>query len=148
MKTFIKKEQTVSDSDKFEWKDRGYDLRARLHVDGDLVADDFGEGCHLDLNDKEYGEQNQSIKNALDSGWWQYYWVEVECNRCGVELGTATLSGIEGNFDYAGRTNKDGEEDHTIDNTYFNEVISDLADEAMDEAKKKIFELQATLLNL
>jgi len=147
MKEHIKKGTRVDDGDTFEWVDRGYQLEACITQDEYASLDDFEKGAHFDPNDPEYGVTNTKVKEAFDGGVWHYYIVNVKATRCGLVLGHNSLSGLEGNFDYEGKDIIDGYS-KLIDNTYFNEVIAECANEAMAEAKEKIFELQASLLNL
>jgi len=131
----------IDDGQVFDWHDRGYHFVAKIVMDDDHGDDDFGVGCHFDLKDPERHAENLKIHDALLRGDWTYYGVTVKANRCGLELGENSLWGIEGNFDYEGR-------EGPVDNTYFNEVMSECAAEAAHEALQKIHELMASLLNV
>lgn len=131
----------VTNGDGWDWHDRGYHFVATIVFDTDHPDDDFGVGCHFDLKDNEHGATNLKIHDALLRGDWCYFGIKVTANRCDLVLGECSLWGIEGNFDYEGR-------DGPVDNTYFNEVMADCADEAAAEAKHKIHELMASLLNI
>jgi len=137
----IKVGDTIDDGEDWNWDDRGYHFVAKLVRDEDSREEDFGDGCCFDLKDKEYGEQNRAIHNAWMNAEWFYFGVVVKAYRCGLELGENSLWGIEGNFTYEGR-------EGPVDNTYFNEVMSECAAEAAHEAKHKIHELMASLLNV
>ncbi len=130
----------VEAGEDWNWHDRGYHFVAKL-IHDDHGTDDFAKDGAFDPNDPDYGEQNKRIRAALDDGVWDYFGVQVKAYRCGLELGENSLWGIEGNFDYEGR-------DEPVDNTYFNEVMAECAAEAADEAKHKIHELMASLLNI
>jgi hypothetical protein len=147
MKTFIKRGDRVDGGDTFKWTERGYELEACLTLDEYASLDDFEKGCTFDPDDPDHGVTNKKVREAFDGGVWHYYIVNVKATRCGLVLGHDSLCAIEGNFDYDGKDIDDGMA-KLIDNTYFNEVIADCASQAMDEAKAKIFELQASLLNL
>lgn len=133
--------EEVHDREDWNWEDRGYHFVAQIVRDEDSREDDFGEGCCFDLKDPEYGEQNQKIHDAWMNAEWFYFGVVVKAYRCGLELGENSLWGIEGNFTYEGR-------EGPVDNTYFNEVMAECADEAAQEALTKIHELMASLLNI
>jgi hypothetical protein len=132
--------ERVHDGDDWNWEDRGYHFVAKL-VRDDHGTDDFEKGSVFDPDDPEHGEQNRAIRTAFDEDEWQYYGVQVYAYRCGLLLGENSLWGIEGNFDYEGR-------EGPVDNTYFNDVMAECADEAAQEAKHKIHELMASLLNI
>jgi hypothetical protein len=131
----------VEDGEDWNWNDRGYLFVAKLVRDDDQPDDNFGPGHCFDLKDPDHHAQNLKIHDALLRGDWCYFGVRVKAYRCGLELGENSLWGIEGNFTYEGR-------EGPVDNTYFNEVMEECASEAALEAKHKIHELMASLLNV
>ena len=133
--------ELVGDGEDWNWDERGYHFVAKLQIDDNQPDDNFGPGHCFDLKDPEHHAQNLKIHDALLARKWCYFGVTVKAYRCGLELGENSLWGIEGNFDYDGREGQ-------VDNTHFNEVMADCAVEAAHEAKHKIHELMASLLNV
>jgi len=131
----------VGEGEDWNWDFRGYHFVAKIEVDDDRPDDDFGPGHCFDLKDPDHHVENLAIHDALLAGKWHFYGVVVKAYRCGLELGSNSLWGIEGNFDYEGRNKP-------VDNTHFNEIMQECAREAAEEAKDKIHELVASLLNV
>lgn len=77
---------------------------------------------------KTYGMQDYKRMEGLDAGDWCYMGVIVKASRNGIDLGEASLWGIESDSGAA----------------YLDEVIKDLSGEAVAEAKKNLKELCQT----
>jgi len=139
----IKRGDTVHDGESWSWDEDGYQFIAQIRRDDQASMDDFEDGCCYDQNDKNLQRRalNRAIKNAYDRNEWDYYGVTVAVRRCGVLLGEDSLWGVEGNFTYK-------KMDTPINNTHFIEMIEEVADMAKHTARTKLFELQASLLNV
>ena len=139
----IKRGDHITSSENYNWTEDGYDLVALIREDDTPGLDDFDEGCHYDLSDPNLKRRamNRAIKRAYDHNEWCYYGVTVAIRRCGVLLAEESLWGIEGNFTYKHK-------DTPVDNTHFIEMIDEVAGEAKHAAREKLFELQASLLNV
>ncbi|HSH30920.1 MAG TPA: hypothetical protein VK971_13520 [Thiohalobacter sp.] len=123
------------------WSESGFDLHARIVEDNDgwwsLGIEDYGKfspswkpgavrhwrGGARDCEwfipaNPEYAKQDYNRACDYGHGWW-YVGIEVIARRAGIELGNASLWGIESDS---------GEE-------YFTETAFELADEAIAEAR-------------
>lgn len=134
------------DDDSMVWSDQGFDLRARILNDDDgwsLHGDYLGEFTdqwapgairHSDSRgavfkwfvpaNPEYGRQDYARACDFGNGW-SFVGIEVTAYRSGVQLGSASLWGIESDS---------GDE-------YFTEQALELAEEAISEARDNLIRL-------
>jgi hypothetical protein len=115
----------------------GFDVTARLEFDADSHIDD--DDCHNEdqavtgCNDEQFAKLLEARKAWLNDEW-HYCGVVLSVSRAGVLLDdhAASLWGIE--LNYPGG-----------DNSYLTETANELLDEALDEARKTLSDLLATV---
>jgi hypothetical protein len=106
----------VAVGDNVTWSRDGFDFRATVHADDDTSPTDYD--C--------YSAEQIAAWRADE---WRFVGVEVTASAAGVELGDASLWGVDCNF--PGGTN-----DH------LREVAADLETEALAAARAKLEQLR------
>lgn len=106
-----------------EWEQDGLELAAFTEVDYHTTFEDWDEPTN-DEDTQEFRELYFSRKRQYEAGVWSWVGVVVTASKFGVELGSASLWGIE----------SDSSE-------YHQQVADELADEAIDDARQTIQKL-------
>lgn len=111
----VKFDEFACVGDSITWQAEGFTLRAHLEHDGDTKPTDFD--CY-----------SADDTAAWDRDEWQYVGVIVTASKAGVDLGDASLWGVDMNFPGS-------------DNSYLATVAEELQGEAIEAARAKLAEL-------
>lgn len=127
----------VCAGDSYEFERKGFTLTAWLEDDYDYHID-HDDAHNIDQSvtgcDNEQQVKLLAARAGYENGEWSYFTICLKVELEGVELAREYLGGVEGNYPGS-------------DNSYINEHVREMAEEAVSNAKKKLAELVTKTLS-